>query len=100
MALRRPVPQVRSRQEVVGLMLFLSPDENHEALAGCNDVAVLKAWVVHSPLARCFGLLLFGRGRNYRLDARVCDKFFGPVARVLDPLLPLLTGQRGVGKIF
>src|SRR6266446_5598340 len=48
--LRRLVPQVRSRQEVVGPVLFLAPDENNKALACCDDVAVLKAWVVHGPL--------------------------------------------------
>jgi hypothetical protein len=59
MALLGPAPRVRSRQEVVGLMLFLSPNENNKALASRDDVAVLKARIVQSPLAGCFRLLPF-----------------------------------------
>jgi hypothetical protein len=93
MALRRLV-QVRRRQEIFGLMPFLPLNQNNEALAGCNDVVVLKAWVVHRALAGCFRFLLFGPGMNGRLHARLRDKLIGLAARVLHPLLPLFERER------
>ncbi len=51
-------------------------------------------------MAGCVRFLLFGRGRNRRLHARVRDELVGPAARVLDPLLPLFACQRGVGEIL
>jgi hypothetical protein len=66
-------------------MLFLSPDENNEALAGCNDVAAPQAGVVHGPLAGRVRLFLFGGRRDCSLRARVRDEFFGPAPCTLHP---------------
>jgi hypothetical protein len=45
------MPRIRGRQEIGSLTpLAVAPDKNKEALAGCNDVAALKAWIVHGPL--------------------------------------------------
>jgi hypothetical protein len=52
--------------------------QNKEALAGCNDVAALKAWIVHGPLIRSFGVFLIGWRRIRRLPAGVRDEFLRP----------------------
>jgi hypothetical protein len=52
--------RVRSRQKVVRLMLLVPSDEDHEALAGCNDVSLLKGWIVQRPLVRRLRFLFFG----------------------------------------
>jgi hypothetical protein len=81
-------------------MLFLSPNENNKALASRDDVAVLKARIVQSPLAGCFRLLPFWRGRDCPLHARIRHEFLGPAACFLDPQLPLFTCKRWGGKIL
>src|SRR5882672_1043778 len=59
---RRELPRRRCRHEVTGLtFVAVAPDEDEEALAGCNDVAPLKAWVVHGALVRGFGVRLVER---------------------------------------
>jgi hypothetical protein len=53
----------RGWEEVAGLVLFVVvPDEDKKAPAGCNNVARLKAWVVHGPLVCSFGVLLIPIG--------------------------------------
>src|SRR6266576_891622 len=90
----------RGWHEVARLTHFaIAPDEDQEALAGCNDVAALKAWVVHRPLIRSCGVRLVG-WRIRRLRTRVRNEFLGPAAGVPHALLPLLTCQGGVRKIL
>jgi hypothetical protein len=82
-------------------MLFVfAPDEDNEALASCDDIASLKAWVVHSPLICSLGFLLIG-GRTI-CGLRTCtrNEFLRPATRVLYALLPLLTGERGISKVL
>ena len=82
----------RDWDEVTRLTLFAAaPDEDQEALAGCNDIAALKAWVVHRPLIRSFGVLLVGWQRIRCLRTRVRNEFLGSAAGVLHALLPLPT---------
>ena len=89
------------RHEIAGLTLFaVAPDEDKEAVAGCNDVASLKARVAHGPLICSLCVLLVGRRRIVLMRTRVGDEFLRPAAGVLDALLPLLARQGGVGKIL
>lgn len=49
------------------MMVFaVTPNEDKKTLSGCNDVASLKAWVVHGPLVCDFGVLLVGLERIRR----------------------------------
>src|SRR5258708_595755 len=97
----RWILRILSRQEVARLMLFaFAPDEDNEALAGCNDVASLKAGVVHGPLVCSFGVLLIGWRRVCRPRTRVRDEFLRPATGVLHALLPLPTRKRGVRKVL
>ena len=82
----------RDWDEVTRLTHFaIASDKNKEALAGCNDVAALKARVVHRPLIRSFGVLLVGWRRIRRLRTRVRNEFLGSAAGILHALLPLPT---------
>jgi hypothetical protein len=96
----RRIPCFGGRQEVTRLTLFtVAPNEDKEALASRNDVASLKAWVVHSPLICGLGVLLVGWRRIVLMRTRVGDEFLRPAAGVLNALLPLLARKRGVGKV-
>jgi hypothetical protein len=94
-------PRIRSGQKVARLMLFtIAPDEDKEALAGCNDVAASKARVVHGPLVSSFGVLLVCRQRIRLPRPRVADELLGSAASVLHAPPPLLDRKRRVGKVF
>jgi hypothetical protein len=70
-------------------MLFaFAPDEDNESLGSCDDIAPLKAWVVHSPFVCSFGVLLVGWRQVRRPRARVSDKFLRPATCILYALLP------------
>src|SRR5260370_18655558 len=89
-------------QEVAGMVLFaVVPDEDKKAPAGCNNVAWLKAWVVHSPLVCSFGVLLIPIGwqRICRLGTCARDEFLRPASRVLHASFPLLSRPSGVRKV-
>src|SRR5712672_1138785 len=91
----------RDWDEITRLTHFaIASNKNKEAPAGCNDVAALKAWVVHRPLISSFGVLLVGWRRIRCLRTRVRNEFLGSAAGILHALLPLLTCQRGVRKIL
>jgi len=95
------IQRFRSRQEVTGLTLFaVAPDEDKEAPAGCNDVASLKARVVHGPLICSLGVFLVGWRRIVLMRTRVGDEFLRPAAGVLDALLPLLAREPGIRKVL
>src|SRR5258707_12727302 len=82
----------RDWDEVTRLTHFaIASDKNKEALAGCNDVAALKARVVHRPLIRSFGVLLVGWRRIRCLRTRVRNEFLGAAAGGLHALLALAT---------
>jgi hypothetical protein len=81
---------IGSRYEVARLVLFIAADENDETLAGCNDIALLKARIVHCAVCR-FLFLLIRRWRNQVLRSRIGDKFLRTPASFLDALLPLFT---------
>jgi hypothetical protein len=84
-------------KKVARLMLFTcASDEYNEAMGGCNDIASLKAWVVHGPLVCSFGVLLVGWRRARH--PRVGDKFLRPATRTLYAFLLLFSRQRGVGE--
>jgi hypothetical protein len=72
------------------------PWEYNEAMGSCNDIASLKAWVVHGPLVCSFGVLLVGWRRARH--PRVGDKFLRPATRTLYAFLLLFSRQRGVGE--
>ena len=38
------------RQKIAALVLFIPPDENEEAAAGGNDIAVPQRWIVHDTV--------------------------------------------------
>ena len=93
--------RIPGRQEVARLTpLAVAPDKDKEALAGCNDVAALKAWIVHGPLIRSFGVFLTGWRRIRRLPAGIRDEFLRAAPGVLHAPLPLLAAKRGVGKVL
>lgn len=71
-------------------MLFVAANEDDETLAGCNDVAWLKAGIVHCTV-RGFLFLPIWRWWNRGLRSSICDKFLGAQASFLHALLPLLT---------
>ncbi len=84
----RWILRILSRQEVARLMLFaFAPDEDNEALAGCNDVASLKAGVVHGPLVCSFGVLLIGWRKDlpsaYARSRRIAQTGDGSPARAV-----------------
>src|SRR5258708_12791979 len=95
----RWILRILSRQEVARLMLFaFAPDEDNEALAGCNDVASLKAGVVHGPLVCSFGVLLIGWRRIFRPRTRVRDELLRPAKGVLHRVVPLPHRKRRARK--
>src|SRR5450631_2912832 len=83
--------------------IAVAADEDKEALAGCNDVTRLKAWVVHGVSVGGFGVLLAGVLRWMRIGRAgtgIRDEFLGPTARILHTLLPLLGRKRGVREVL
>lgn len=92
---------VRGWQEITGATLVLvAADKDQEAPAGGNNVAWLKTGVVHGPLIRYLGVLLFGGGRVGSPVAGVRDERLGALTGVLHALLPLLKRECGVGKVL
>jgi hypothetical protein len=92
---------IPGRQEVAGLARFaVAPDKDKEALAGCNDVASLKAWVVHGPLVCSCGVFFIGRRWVCGLRAGIRHEFLRPALSVLHALSPLLGGKRCVRKVL
>ena len=98
---RQELPRRRGRYEVTGLtFIAVAPDEDKQALTGCNDVAPLKAWVVHGASVGGFSLRSVGRRGIRRLRTRLRNEFLGAAAGVLHALLPLIAGKLGVGKVL
>ena len=85
------------RQKIAALVLFISPNENEEAAAGGNDIAVPQRWIVHDTV-RGFRFQGIRQRLGRRLCTRVGDEVLRAATGCFHTLLPLLPRHGTVGK--
>lgn len=88
---------LRDRQKIAALVLFVPANENEEAAAGGNDIAMPQRWIVYDSVR---GFRFQGiRRRGRCLRARVGDEILRAATGGLDALLPLLARHGAIGKL-